>query len=74
MSDHIKGFVVTLDESCHQNVANRIAGAIRMIKGVSAVTESVDDYSDVMNRMRVRQELSEKLMSVIYPDINKSKP
>ena len=67
MSDHIKGFVVSLDQDYHSDDAARIKEAILMLKGVQGVKESVANPDDWMNRQRIHHELTMKILGVLKP-------
>ena len=65
MSDRIKGLFVSLSGDLRDEEASPIADAIRMIKGVAAVTCSVADSDDWMARSRIRHETQMKLYGAI---------
>lgn len=58
MSDRIQALVVTLDHDYRTEDAERIAGAIRMIRGVADVSVNVTSMDDHVARMRVRSDLA----------------
>ena len=73
MTDRIKGFVVTLEDNVREDDAEVIANAIRILRRVLTVTPYVDTFQDQMNREKVRHELGQELMKVVYPDLKKKK-
>jgi len=67
MTDRIKGFHVALKDNIREDDAEQIAKAICLLQGVVRVEPSVDGLGDHLNRMKVRQELGEKLFDILYP-------
>jgi len=61
MTDRLKGVVVTFDRDIREDDAEYILNAIRMIKGVIDVTPNVLNSDDHINRMRIENEIREKL-------------
>ena len=61
MSDHIKGFIVSLDADYREEEAAEIARAIGHIRGVAGVECSATDPVDWMARSQVRAQIREKL-------------
>lgn len=68
MTDYVKGFTVTLEKDVRDDVAEHVAKAISMIKGVIKVTPNIVDASDHMNRMRIKREI----LTSIYETIDQS--
>lgn len=50
MSQHAKGFIVTLDQDVSEEYAEKIANAIRMIAHVAAVDTNWVNTDDHVNR------------------------
>lgn len=67
MSDRIKGYVVVLEENMREDDAQAITNAIKMVKGVLTVQPVIGGIEDVFTEERVRRELGEKLLAVLYP-------
>jgi len=65
MSESIKGFVVTLDHDMHEEDAEAVANAIRMIKHVISAKPLEVDLVDDMARDRVKREIVAKLWEVL---------
>lgn len=75
MSDRINGFVVALEGDFHAEDAERIADAIRQIRGVSAVTPNVTTSADYIARsderhqfMRALHDLAGRVVKGDYGD------
>lgn len=67
MTDRLKGVSVTFTDDIREDDAKAIVAAIRQLRGVCDVGPILADYSDAMARQRVRRELGQQLMGVIYP-------
>ena len=65
MTDRFTGLVVTLDADIREDDAQAIISAIHQLRGVVAVDGNVLDYSDHINRQRVRYELRQKLFDAL---------
>lgn len=66
MSNRLKGCTITFEQSIREDDAREgILNAIRMIRGVASVTESVDDLSDQMNRERIKREMQMKIWEIV---------
>jgi hypothetical protein len=69
MTDRAKGFLVHLSDDMRigdeTTGADRIADAIRMLKGVTKVEPIINDAGDALNRERVRLELVTKLWDAL---------
>lgn len=68
MTDRVKGLVITLDQDYRIDDVQDIVNAIKMVKGVAKVDESVARIDDHMNRVRVRMELQGKLLEALRED------
>jgi hypothetical protein len=66
MTDRLKGVVVTFDRDIREDDAQEIINAIKMIRGVLAVDQSVADYDDHMNRARIEREYKQKVWDAIF--------
>lgn len=64
MTDRYNAVVVVFDRDIREDDAEAIINAIRMIKGVITVTPNVADIDGHVAAMRVKRELSEKLLAV----------
>ena len=67
MTDRLKGLVVAFEADVRVDDADHIINAIRMLRGVSDVTELPIESSDWLARTRVRMELWEAIHSLFYP-------
>ncbi len=65
MSDRVKGYTVILDKDCVDYAAQTIQDAIMMIKGVKDVKPSIVNSDDLMNRMKIKNEMKMKLYDLI---------
>lgn len=65
MTDRVNGFFVTLKDDMRIDDAESIIHALSMVKGVAAVSPNVSDPEDHIARVRVRQELIEKLFDIL---------
>lgn len=65
MSNQIKGLVVTFKTPIHEDKAGRIKAAIECLSDVAAVSTSIDEWDDQMNRMQVKMEISAKLWEAL---------
>lgn len=65
MTDRVKGLIVLLGKDIRTDDCEAIVEAIKMVKGVAAVSMDVSDHNDWMARERVRLELREKLWEIL---------
>jgi len=65
MADRMKGFVVTFEEDLKGEQLEQVKNALLQIKGVITVDPVVTRIDDLMNRQRIRYELSTKLWQVL---------
>lgn len=72
MTDRLKGVVVTFEKDIREDDAEEILSAIRMVKGVLSVKPLVSNYEQHVAEERVRMELGQKLLKILYPDMGKS--
>lgn len=67
MTDRIKGVIVTLDQDYREDDVEKIVSAIYQIKGVRSVKSLVSNLEQHIAEERVRHEIGQKLMAVLYP-------
>lgn len=68
MTDRIKALTVVLEEDYRDDDVENIITAILMVRGVLDVTDRyIDSIEDHIAYSRVRRELGEKLIRVLYP-------
>lgn len=65
MTDRVKGLYVALDRDYRDDDVQEVINAIKMIKGVQDVTNSVVDGDDWMNRSRIGFEFQSKILDVL---------
>lgn len=65
MSDRVKGLIVTLDKDYHEDDIDAIANAILQLKGVIDVTYSITNSDDFINRIKITNEIKNKLYECI---------
>lgn len=65
MTDRLKGVYVAFNEDYREDDAEQILAAIRMIRGVAAVTPMVTDSTDWIARVRVKAELTDKIWDAL---------
>jgi hypothetical protein len=74
MSDRINTITVVLENETRADDCEAILAAIRMVKGVIAVTPNVADPTDYMAQERARRELGQKIWEVLYPKFANAAP
>jgi hypothetical protein len=67
MSGRINTITVVLEKETKDDDCEAILTAIRMVKGVIAVTPNVADHTEYMAQERTRRELGQKIWEVLYP-------
>ena len=67
MSDRYKGVLVTFVNGVHEEHAEAVANAIKLIQGVIKVETVKSNFDDVIVQNQVRHELGQKLLDIIYP-------
>lgn len=67
MTDRVFAYTVILEREVRTDDAEAIENAIRMVKGVAAVTPQVASASDYFAVETARRELGQKLWEVLYP-------
>ncbi len=65
MTQRVKGFVVSLDNDMREDDVEHIVNAIKMIKGVSGVKNVDSGIDDIINRMNIKREMSEKIFETL---------
>jgi hypothetical protein len=71
MTDRVKGVWVAFDHDIRSDDAEPLIEAIKRLRGVQSVEESITDAGDWMARERARHELIEKLWAVLHPKESK---
>jgi len=69
MTDRVKGLYVALEEDYRTDDVECIIEAIKMIKGVTNVRESIVNPDDHFNRERVKREIRNDIMK-LYRDLS----
>jgi hypothetical protein len=72
MTNRISHLTVALDKEYRDDDVKAIVSAILMVRGVVDVTEHVADGSSWAVEQRVRSELGDRLIDVLYPDRKKT--
>lgn len=67
MTDRLNALTVVLETDIREDDAEALIAAIRQLRGVLSVTGTVADIGDHIAQERVRRELGEKLLRVLYP-------
>ena len=67
MTDRISALTVVLKKDMREDDVEGLVNAILHMKFVGSVTTNVADIKEHIAEMRVRQELGDKLWSVLYP-------
>ena len=70
MSDYISGFTVTLEKEMHEESAERLANAIRQIRGVVNVTPTIATMEHYNAKMQERIALATKIHDVAIDLLN----
>lgn len=68
MTDRFHTLTVVLEHDIREDDAQALISAIGQLRGVLSVTGVVADLDSHMARERVRHELSQKLLDVVYPE------
>lgn len=69
MTDRLKGCYVVFEKDIRVDDAEGIIKALAMVKGVLEVRTEVASFQDAVAYSRARNELGEKLMDVLYPEL-----
>ena len=67
MTDRIFAVTVLFEKDIREDDVEHQLNAIRMIKGVQAVSPHVTDHTMWAATERVKRELGQKLFAVLYP-------
>lgn len=67
MTDRLKGVYVVFDQDIREDDAEAILNAIRMVRHVQSVEPIVANIEDHFARDRVRRELGQKILDILYP-------
>lgn len=65
MTDRLNALIVVLEKDVREDDIEATRKAIEQIKGVVSVQNNISDINYVVANSRVRQELTEKLFSII---------
>lgn len=68
MTTRHKGYVVALKSNIREDDAQALIEAIGLLRGVLSVTPVEADISDSISEQRVRHELGQALLDVVYPE------
>jgi hypothetical protein len=68
MKDRISSVTVVLEHDMRGDDAEALLAAIRHLRGVLSVTGNVSDISSHVAEQRVRYELGQKLINIVYPE------
>jgi hypothetical protein len=71
MKNRFSSVTVVLEHDMGDDEAEALLAAIRHLRGVLSVTANVSDISDHVAQKRVRYELGQQLMAVVYPEQRK---
>jgi len=64
MTTRLKGVTVAFESDIHEDDAEWIINAIRMIKGVAGVAEIESSDDDYINREQIRREIRRKIYAL----------
>jgi hypothetical protein len=67
MSDRIYAYTVILDGEYKDEDVEQVQHAIEMIKGVRSVTPQVSNPEIYFAKQKIRDEIGEKIINIIYP-------
>lgn len=65
MTERVKGFLVHLEDDVREDDAEKVADAMKMFEGVVMVEPIPANHHDVINRNRVRKELTDALFDAL---------
>ena len=71
MTDRVNAFIVVLKQDIREDDAEVIAQAIGLLRGVLTVVPHTADPSTGIAEARVRHELGQEILGVIYPNMRK---
>jgi hypothetical protein len=64
MTDRLKGLTVAFEKDIRDDEAKCVIDAILMIKGVAAVTTSISNSEDYMNRQQIKRDVIDKIYAL----------
>lgn len=67
MTDRVHSLTVVLESDARTDDLEPLVKAIQQLRGVLTVKQHVANFETFMAQERVRRELGEKLMAVLYP-------
>ena len=67
MTDRISGLFVALEQDIREDDVEDLIKAIKLLRGVAGVSTHVSNPDLYIAATRVRSELREKLLEVLYP-------
>jgi len=67
MTDRFHSLTVVLERDIREDDAEMLLNALRMLRGVISVEGNIVDVDGYVAEERVRYELRDKLMSVLFP-------
>jgi len=70
MSNKIRGFYVALCEPLSDEDFEKVKSAVLMIRNVNVTEEFVDKPDIWLAEAKIRRELGQKLLQIIYPELN----
>ena len=71
MTDRVSAFLVVLKQDIREEDAETIAQAIGLLRGVLTVEPHLADPNTAIAEARVRHELGQEILGVIYPNMRK---
>lgn len=67
MTDRFNALTVVLERDIREDDAEPLIAAIRQLRGVLSVEPHVSNLSDLIAESRVRREIGERLVTIVYP-------
>jgi len=68
MTDRYSTLTVALEKDIREDDAQALIDAIRMLRGVADVAGNVYDSAQWLAETRVRRDLGERVLAVVYPN------
>lgn len=69
MTERLKGFVVALESDMREDDAEQLKQALALMRGVLKVEPIMANSNDWIVEQRVRTELGDQIMGVLYPNL-----